>query len=175
MHRNTALLIIVILLCASSALGRGVNYQFTSISIEEGLSQSTVQSILLDKKGKLWIGTRNGLNSYTGQDLKIFKSNPEDRYSLPDNEILHLTQDSLNNIWISTREGMVTYDEKHGNFTLVNRDIIYSSLCITDGILFGSETEYTNMTIKNALLNPLILKSKRIKVVMLQSTGYKKL
>lgn len=139
MHRNTALLIIVILLCASSALGRGVNYQFTSISIEEGLSQSTVQSILLDKKGKLWIGTRNGLNSYTGQDLKIFKSNPEDRYSLPDNEILHLTQDSLNNIWISTREGMVTYDEKHGNFTLVNRDIIYSSLCITDGILFGSE------------------------------------
>ena len=50
MHRNTALLIIVILLCASSALGRGVNYQFTSISIEEGLSQSTVQSILLDKK-----------------------------------------------------------------------------------------------------------------------------
>ena len=34
---------------------------------------------------------------------------------------------------------------------------------------------YTNMTIKNALLNPLILKSKRIKVVMLQSTGYKKL
>ena len=38
-----------------------------------------------------------------------------------------------------------------------------------------AKTEYTNMTIKNALLNPLILKSKRIKVVMLQSTGYKKL
>ena len=59
----------LILLYASSASGDEINYQFTSISVEEGLSQSTVQSILLDKKGKLWIGTRNGLNFYTGQDL----------------------------------------------------------------------------------------------------------
>ena len=72
----------LILLYASSASGDEINYQFTSISVEEGLSQSTVQSILLDKKGKLWIGTRNGLNFYTGQDLKIFKSNSKDRYSL---------------------------------------------------------------------------------------------
>lgn len=118
----------LILLYASSASGDEINYQFTSISVEEGLSQSTVQSILLDKKGKLWIGTRNGLNFYTGQDLKIFKSNSKDRYSLPDNEILHLTQDSLNNIWISTRKGLVIYDEKHGNFIPVNQDIMYSSL-----------------------------------------------
>ena len=173
MHRNTALLIIVILLCASSALGRGVNYQFTSISIEEGLSQSTVQSILLDKKGKLWIGTRNGLNSYTGQDLKIFKSNPEDRYSLPDNEILHLTQDSLNNIWISTREGMVTYDEKHGNFTLVNRDIIYSSLCITDGILFGSENRIYKYDYKKRSFKSINIKKQEDKGS--DVTGYKKL
>lgn len=34
-----------------SILGHDINYQFTSISIAEGLSQNTVQTILLDKKG----------------------------------------------------------------------------------------------------------------------------
>lgn len=34
-----------------------VHYSFTQLSIEQGLSQSTAQSILLDHKGTLWIGT----------------------------------------------------------------------------------------------------------------------
>lgn len=149
----------LILLYASSASGDEINYQFTSISVEEGLSQSTVQSILLDKKGKLWIGTRNGLNFYTGQDLKIFKSNSKDRYSLPDNEILHLTQDSLNNIWISTRKGLVIYDEKHGNFIPVNQDIMYSSLCISDGILFGSENRIYKYDYKQCSFKSISIKN----------------
>ena len=74
MYRLFGIFAILTLLCISSTSGHDINYQFTSISVAEGLSQSTAQSILLDKKGKLWIGTKNGLNSYTGQNLKIFKS-----------------------------------------------------------------------------------------------------
>ena len=83
MYRLFGIFAILTLLCISSTSGHDINYQFTSISVAEGLSQSTAQSILLDKKGKLWIGTKNGLNFYTGQNLKIFKSHPNDRYSLP--------------------------------------------------------------------------------------------
>ncbi len=96
MYRLFGIFAILTLLCISSTSGHDINYQFTSISVAEGLSQSTAQSILLDKKGKLWIGTKNGLNFYTGQNLKIFKkATPNDRYSLPSNHIIHLTQDSL--------------------------------------------------------------------------------
>ena len=67
MYRLFGIFAILTLLCISSTSGHDINYQFTSISVAEGLSQSTAQSILLDKKGKLWIGTKNGLNSYTPQ------------------------------------------------------------------------------------------------------------
>ncbi len=63
MYRLFGIFAILTLLCISSTSGHDINYQFTSISVAEGLSQSTAQSILLDKKGKLWIGTKNGLNS----------------------------------------------------------------------------------------------------------------
>ena len=159
MYRLFGIFAILTLLCISSTSGHDINYQFTSISVAEGLSQSTAQSILLDKKGKLWIGTKNGLNSYTGQNLKIFKSHPNDRYSLPSNHIIHLTQDSLNDIWISTRQGMVRYDETHGNFIPFNHDIIYSSLCINGGVLFGSENriykyDYQKRSFKAVCINP---------------------
>jgi len=159
MYRLFGIFAILTLLCISSTSGHDINYQFTSISVAEGLSQSTAQSILLDKKGKLWIGTKNGLNSYTGQNLKIFKSHPNDRYSLPSNHIIHLTQDSLNDIWISTRQGMVRYDETHGNFIPFNHDIIYSSLCINGGVLFGSENriykyDYQKRSFKAVCITP---------------------
>ena len=67
MYRLFGIFAILTLLCISSTSGHDINYQFTSISVAEGLSQSTAQSILLDKKGKLWIGTKNGLNSYNIQ------------------------------------------------------------------------------------------------------------
>nr|MCY2674458.1 hypothetical protein [Bacteroides fragilis] len=99
------------------------------------------------------------MNFYTGQNLKVFKKLSNDRYSLPNNDIIHLTQDSLNNIWISTRQGMVTYDEKHGIFIPINQNIIYSSLCVKGGILFGSENriykyDYQKRSFKSVCINP---------------------
>lgn len=66
-------LIIILFLWADTKLfssEHSVNYSFTQLSIEQGLSQATVQSILLDHKGTLWIGTQNGLNSYTQEGIK---------------------------------------------------------------------------------------------------------
>jgi ligand-binding sensor domain-containing protein len=42
------------------------NLQFESLSIEQGLSHSSVYSIIQDKYGYMWFGTQNGLNKYDG-------------------------------------------------------------------------------------------------------------
>ena len=61
MHRFILLLITYIIIF-SSAWGSNVHYSYTQLSLEEGLSQASVQSILLDSRGDLWIGNKNGLN-----------------------------------------------------------------------------------------------------------------
>jgi hypothetical protein len=48
------------------------HYSYAQLSISEGLSQANVRSILLDQKGNLWVGTKNGLNQYSQQKMENF-------------------------------------------------------------------------------------------------------
>jgi len=52
------------------------------ITSDDGLSQSEVTSILQDKKGFLWIGTRGGLNRYDGNMIKVFQNEIENKIFL---------------------------------------------------------------------------------------------
>lgn len=135
------LIIILFLLAGVKLLSSEhcVNYSFTQLSIEQGLSQSTAQSILLDHKGTLWIGTKSGLNSYTQEGIKTYLHHSGDPHSLPSNYINHLTEDSLGNFWIATSKGLALYDDEQDQFNTVNSSIIYSSLGVEGGMWFGSE------------------------------------
>lgn len=135
------LIIILFLLAGVKLLSSEhcVNYSFTQLSIEQGLSQSTAQSILLDHKGTLWIGTKSGLNSYTREGIKTYLHHSGDPHSLPSNYINHLTEDSLGNFWIATSKGLALYDDEQDQFNTVNSSIIYSSVGVEGGMWFGSE------------------------------------
>ena len=135
------LIIILFLLAGVKLLSSEhcVNYSFTQLSIEQGLSQSTAQSILLDHKGTLWIGTKSGLNSYTQEGIKTYLHHSGDPHSLPSNYINHLTEDSLGNFWIATSKGLALYDDELDQFNTVNSSIIYSSVGVEGGMWFGSE------------------------------------
>lgn len=135
------LIIILFLLAGVKLLSSEhcINYSFTQLSIEQGLSQSTAQSILLDHKGTLWIGTKSGLNSYTQEGIKTYLHHSGDPHSLPSNYINHLTEDSLGNFWIATSKGLALYDDEQDQFNTVNSSIIYSSVGVEGGMWFGSE------------------------------------
>jgi len=79
--------------------------KFKTISILQGLSQSTVNCILQDKEGFMWIGTQDGLNKYDGYTFKYFKHDPKDEFSIPDNYIQALCEDKSGNIWVGTYGG----------------------------------------------------------------------
>ena len=119
--------------------GNNVPYSYTSLSLENGLSQASVQAILLDSRGNLWIGTRNGLNLYAQQKMTNYFHSLEDRHSIPDNQIIHLAEDSLRNIWISTPQGLTSYNKEKDAFDIHTRGRVQSSLCVEGGILFGGD------------------------------------
>lgn len=80
----------------------GQHVRFERISIEQGLSHSTVNCILQDSKGFMWLGTNDGLNRYDGHDFTLYKHVPSDPHSLSHNHIKSLHQDQFGTLWVGT-------------------------------------------------------------------------
>lgn len=58
------------------------NITFNHLTTDDGLSQFSVNSLYIDENGVLWIGTREGLNRYDGEDIQTYKLQKNDPYSL---------------------------------------------------------------------------------------------
>ncbi|TAE27507.1 MAG: hypothetical protein EAZ92_09325 [Candidatus Kapaibacterium sp.] len=80
--------------------------RFRKISLEQGLSQSSVYAILQDKQGFLWFGTQDGLNRFDGYTLTVFRQQQSNiAHSLTNNCIQTLYEDRSGTLWIGTRGG----------------------------------------------------------------------
>lgn len=119
--------------------GQNTHYSYAQLSIGEGLSQANVTSLLLDDRGDLWIGTKNGLNRYSQQTMENFFHDMEEQHSIPDNHILHLEEDSLGYVWAATANGLARYDRNQKQFQTFTHGRVQSSLRIEGGILFGGD------------------------------------
>lgn len=93
------------------------NYRFESITVDDGLSQSSVICMVQDKLGFLWIGTQDGLNKYDGYSFEVFRHKVGDSTSLPKNFITNLFIDRDNNLWVSTIGYISKYNIATGAFT----------------------------------------------------------
>ena len=91
-------------------------FYFEQISLNEGLSQSTVKAIYRDHIGMLWAGTRDGLNRYDGQRIRSYYHGPTDSGSLPDNDIFFIIEDSLHQLWVGTNGVLCRYDRTTDSF-----------------------------------------------------------
>ena len=79
----------------------------TCYSVNDGLAQSTIYTILQDKRGFLWFGTYGGgLCRFDGVNFKTYT----EKDSLIDNKIYKLLEDSKGNIWVGSRKGLTVYD-----------------------------------------------------------------
>ncbi len=83
--------------------------QFQNLTMADGLSHSSVQSIGQDKYGFIWVGTNNGLNIFDGIHFKQYFALPDDESSIPGNNISDMLfyDDS---VWIGTRNGLCLMD-----------------------------------------------------------------
>ena len=96
---------------------------FNHLTIEDGLSQSSVTCIFQDKKGFMWFGTQDGLNRYDGYNIKIFKNNPGDSTSLNDNFIFSIYEDQSGTLYIETQSGTFhKYNPRLESFQVVIKD-----------------------------------------------------
>jgi signal transduction histidine kinase/DNA-binding response OmpR family regulator/ligand-binding sensor domain-containing protein len=92
------------------------------ITIASGLSQGMVFSMLQDRDGFVWIATKNGLNRYDGYNFKVYYKNPTQPFSISENTVTALFEDSHGRLWVGTNsQGINLLDRRtqrfyHANF-----------------------------------------------------------
>ncbi|NWG00788.1 MAG: diguanylate cyclase [Thermoanaerobaculaceae bacterium] len=92
--------------------------RFQRISLQQGLSQSTVQCLLEDSRGFLWIGSEYGVNRWDGYTFTIFTHDPDNPWSLAANKVTALAEDAAGFIWVGTETaGLDRLDPTSGRFS----------------------------------------------------------
>jgi len=91
--------------------------EFERITVEHGLSHSSVNSILQDREGFMWFGTDNGLNRFDGYDLVVFQTDPDGDSGLSHETVTSMVEDASGALWIGTRGGLDRLDVHTGRFS----------------------------------------------------------
>lgn len=93
------------LLCMIMHVAAQPSFLFRNISINEGLSQSSVMSIAADSTGFLWFATQDGLNRYDGKEFLIFKKNFDDITTHTGSRLGKIVADGSERLWLITSNG----------------------------------------------------------------------
>ena len=118
MVQITALLFGLFTFGIGSAFGQtDYSNRYKEIGLTDGLSQSTISSIVQDSLGYLWIGTADGLNRYDGYDFRVYSIRADDSTSISDNWITDLHIDRHHRLWIATEHGLNRYNYSDQTFT----------------------------------------------------------
>ena len=165
MRVNKKINIILILVCIFSCLKISTSYaiimesfNFKNITIEDGLSQSTVETIYQDSKGYIWIGTNDGLDRYNGYEFKHYNHDEYNKNSIANNYIVDIIEDKNGYIWVSTTNGLSRIDtdkdeiknyySKKDNGNLLDSNL-WKILCTKDNRLIVSTINGVNVYDKN--------------------------
>ncbi|WP_300671114.1 ligand-binding sensor domain-containing diguanylate cyclase [Desulfoluna sp.] len=90
---------------------------FERISRNEGLPQVSVNAILQDPEGFIWVATQEGLARFDGYEFKTFKHSAKDKRSIADNSTWALARGTNGNLWIGTNGGLSRLDTITESFT----------------------------------------------------------
>lgn len=97
--------------------GQTNTLRFNHITADDGLSNNAVYAVIQDAEGYMWFGTENGLNRYDGQQIRIYKHEPDNPRSLDNNWVTFLYLDSTGALWVCTSGGGLNrYDFETDSF-----------------------------------------------------------
>lgn len=87
------------------------NIHFRTFGPAQGMSHSTVLAMAQDSVGFFWVGTQDGLNRFDGSEFRVYKTDRDDPWSLPQNYVLALLSENDGSLWVGTRNsGLSRYD-----------------------------------------------------------------
>ncbi len=95
---------------------------FSQFLVADGLNSNSINDILEDVDGKIWIGTKDGVCLYDGKtfakiQIPLPNNLPPNRSKFYQTQVVHdIMQDKSGKLWFATIDGVYVYDGK--SFTL---------------------------------------------------------
>jgi signal transduction histidine kinase/ligand-binding sensor domain-containing protein/CheY-like chemotaxis protein len=96
---------------------------FEHLTMRDGLSQSTVMSILQDSEGYLWLATESGLDRYDGYSIRAYRRERGNARGLASDYIWTIAEDARGDLWLATVGGGVArWDRRTDTFQQFRHD-----------------------------------------------------
>lgn len=104
MHKSGILTLLLLVVCGNLPAQKSTA-TFGHLTINDGLSQNSINCIHQDKHGFMWFGTHDGLNRYDGYQFLYYRSERNNANSLSNNYIYDIYEDAEGVLWIATFGG----------------------------------------------------------------------
>ena len=85
---------------------------FERFGPEEGLPHNTVNDVLEDKAGFIWLATDGGLSRYDGYGFSSYRVSP----TAGSNVLMGMLEDSRNRLWVASETGLWLFDRTAETF-----------------------------------------------------------
>jgi signal transduction histidine kinase/ligand-binding sensor domain-containing protein len=122
MWRRCLVGLLALLLPAAGIAADGAR-RFTELGVGRGLDARVAVTLLVDRNGLLWVGSREGLFRYDGYQASAFLPDPERPGQISDIDIRALYEAGDGALWISTNTGGLNRrDPRTGTFTQFHHD-----------------------------------------------------
>ncbi len=109
---------IILLISFTSVFSQKPVIEFDHLTNEDGLPNSTINTLLQDKYGFLWFGTYNGLSRFDGYHFTVYKNNSKKNNTISDNRINILFEDREGTLYVGTwDQGLNIYNRASESFT----------------------------------------------------------
>ena len=101
---------------------------FRQFLVADGLNSNSINDILEDKDGKIWIGTKAGVCLYDGKtfakiQIPLPKNLPPNKNKFYQTQIVHdIMQDKAGKLWFATIDGVYVYDGKSFTLFIIDED-----------------------------------------------------
>lgn len=124
-------------------------YDFSHLTMDDGLSHNDITAIIQDAYGFMWFATRDGLNRYDGNKVKVYKSECSPNNSQGINSIFSLCLAPDSTLWMGA-QGILCYDTQGDSLRQVQiktvegrspKGMILSVKANTKGVLFFLEKD----------------------------------
>ncbi len=125
--KNLYLKYLLLLFSLNLTLDVSAQY-FRKIGIEQGLVQPTVQAIYQDTLGRMWFGTREGVNVYDGRQIlefrpDIIEGSLSNSLYLMANEVDRIVGDKMGNVFLRADKVLIKYNIEKGTFHTLHSHI----------------------------------------------------